>query len=325
VRALRGGRRERSGSRHQVGQPGSARQRVRPASGNPPDPKAVNAQCGGDGPDIRGAVGHGTAWRRGRASVAWAVVGDQADAALSRVGSMKAVEVTRARHPVVHEHRPAVRFAGLLDTQPPAVWSRDDRLHAGTIARARSRVKRLVRLRLSPVSGAARRLVIPMLLIVFAGISACGGAQAANTPAIGDSCLVGSWTLQHEENRSGYSYAGTPVAVSGLAGAKLTVANDGSETEVFDGSQPLVGTAPDGRALSISISGSVKLHIHGDGMKYVTTGTRMQMPTVATIAGVRIADYQSYYTPGHGTYKCAGQSLAVTNGTAIQTDTWSRS
>jgi hypothetical protein len=113
--------------------------------------------------------------------------------------------------------------------------------------------------------------------------------------------------------------------VSGLAGAKLTIAPDGTDTEVFDGSQPLVGTASNGRALSISISGSVKFRIHGDGTKYVTTGTRTQMPTLATITGVNIADYQSFYAPGQGTYKCAGQSLTATNSTAIQTDTWSRS
>ena len=166
-------------------------------------------------------------------------------------------------------------------------------------------------------------LVILAATAALAGCGSCGATPAA-TPAIGDSCLVGTWTLQHEENKSGYSYAGTPVAVSGLAGAKLQLAADGSDTEVFDGSRPLVGVAPDGRTLSISIAGSVKYSIRGDGHNYTETGGRVDLPTVAMIDGATIAGYQSYYTAGGGTYTCSSRSVTFTTSTGIQTDTWSK-
>ncbi len=153
---------------------------------------------------------------------------------------------------------------------------------------------------------------------------ACSVAPAAAKPAIGDSCLVGAWVLQHEENKSGYMYNGTPVPVTGLAGARLTLGADGIETLVFDGSSPLVGTAADGRVLSISIGGSVTYHLHADGHRYTETGTVTSLPTTATIGGVTVTNYESHNSPGTDSYQCSTHSLTTAGSTGVQTDTWSR-
>lgn len=153
---------------------------------------------------------------------------------------------------------------------------------------------------------------------------ACGAAPAAAKPAIGDSCLVGAWVLQHEESSSGYSFNGTPVPVTGLAGARMTLGADGVETLVFDGSNPLVGTAADGRVLSITLGGSVTYHLHADGHRYTETGTETSLPTTATIGGVRVVNYESHNSPGTGTYQCSTHTLTMAGSTGVQTDTWSR-
>jgi hypothetical protein len=153
---------------------------------------------------------------------------------------------------------------------------------------------------------------------------ACGVAPAAAKPAIGDSCLVGAWVLQHEESSSGYTYNGTPVPVSGLAGARMTLGADGGETLVFDGSGALVGTAADGRVLSITIGGSVTYHFHADGHRYTETGTVTSLPTTATIGGASVTNFESHNSPGTGTYQCSTHTLTTAGTTGVQTDTWSR-
>ena len=166
-----------------------------------------------------------------------------------------------------------------------------------------------------------------MLLIgsIAAMSTACGPSQSSSKPAIGDTCLVGSWTLAHEENRSGYAYAGTPVSVNGLHSARLTLAADGTETETFAESDPLVGTIADGRELSITIRGTYSFHLHSDGHQYVETGTETPLPTTATIGGVPIPDYHSSYTPGRGTYVCSARNLTTAEASSTQTDSWSKS
>lgn len=170
----------------------------------------------------------------------------------------------------------------------------------------------------------ARRLTGWGLAVLSAISAGCSQVPAAAKPAIGDSCLVGAWVLLHEENRSGYLYNGIPVPVTGLAGTRLTFGSAGVETEVFDGSGPLVGATADGRVLSITIGGSVTFHVHADGHQYTETGADTSLPTIATIGGARVNDYQSHYSPGTGTYQCSKQSLTTTGSTREQTDTWSR-
>jgi hypothetical protein len=146
---------------------------------------------------------------------------------------------------------------------------------------------------------------------------------AASTSNVGDSCLVGTWTLVEETNQHGYSLSETPVAVSGLAGSKLTITSRGDEKEVFDGSHPLEGTLADGRTLAIKIGGSFDFHIHGDGHKYAETGQKVQLPTSATVDGQPV-QYHSSYSPGSGTYQCSSSSLTITTSDGNQTDTWSK-
>lgn len=169
-----------------------------------------------------------------------------------------------------------------------------------------------------------RRRVSAGLAALCAFTVACGITPAAAKPAIGDSCLVGAWVLQHEESSSGYTFNGAAVPVSGLAGARLNLGAGGAETLVFDGSAPLVGTAADGRVLSITIGGSVTYHLHADGHRYTETGTVTSLPTTATIGTVRVINYESHNSPGSGTYQCSAHSLTMAGSTGAQTDTWSR-
>jgi hypothetical protein len=166
--------------------------------------------------------------------------------------------------------------------------------------------------------------LVPAIALLLAVATGCGGTQAAALSSVGDSCLVGSWTLQHQENKSSYSYSGVPLSVTGLGGAKLTIKSDGTRNEVFDGSSPLVGTTAGGQHLVITITGSVSFKVHGDGHKYVETGSRRQLPTIATIDGVPVSGYQSSYAPAQGTYQCAGPSLTTTTTSGLQIETWSK-
>lgn len=154
--------------------------------------------------------------------------------------------------------------------------------------------------------------------------SACSlFASKPALPAVGDSCLVGTWTEVNEANSSGYTWLGVPLPVSGLAGAELRIQSDGTETLVFDGSAPLVGITRAGQRLAIFVRGSVKYRIHGDGKKYVESGAVAQMPTTATLDGQPVS-YHSAQTPGPGTYSCAKASLTMTTEGGVQTDSWTR-
>jgi hypothetical protein len=165
---------------------------------------------------------------------------------------------------------------------------------------------------------------LALLSVVLLGTAACALGQSSSKPALGDACMVGGWTLQHEENRSGYAYASEPVAVAGLQGARLVLDAGGTETIQFDASQPLVGTLSNGRVLSITIRGSAAFKIHADGHNYTETGSQTVLPTTATLDGAPISDYHSSYAAGRGTYSCSPSSLTVTTASNVQTDTWTR-
>lgn len=172
-----------------------------------------------------------------------------------------------------------------------------------------------------------RRWTICLVLVAcLAATSGCslGSKKAASSTsaAIGDTCLVGAWTLEQDENTSGYTLDNVPVSVSGLAGASLKFSSSGEETGDFDGSDPLTGDAG-GRRLAIHIGGSFLFHIHADKGNYTETGSRTQLPTTATLDGVPIK-YQSSYSPGSGTYTCSSSHLTMVTSDSVQTTEWSR-
>ncbi len=170
---------------------------------------------------------------------------------------------------------------------------------------------------------AVRGISVGLALII--GLAACSlGGQSSTAPQIGDSCLIGSWLLARETNQSGYTYAGVPVAVDGLAGAQLSLTAGGEEKETFDGSAPLVGTLANGLQLSITIRGALIFQIHAASGKYQETGSVVQMPTTATAGGVPVANYRSSYSPGRGTYSCGGGRLTITTEGGNQTDVWTK-
>jgi len=170
-----------------------------------------------------------------------------------------------------------------------------------------------------------RQSILLLMIATCALVSAgCNLRGTSTSPAIGDACLVGSWTLDHEVNRSGWSYSNLPVAVSGLHGAQVSLAADGTETESFAESQPLVGALADGRVLSITLGGSFTFHLHADGRQYVETGTDTALPVTATLSGVPIPGYHGSYDPGTGSYECSQRNLTTTTSSGVQTDSWVR-
>lgn len=167
-----------------------------------------------------------------------------------------------------------------------------------------------------------RSLQAVLLTACLVASAACSLGSPKPSAAIGDTCLDGTWTLQNEVNTSGYTLNNVPVAVSGLAGATVTFKSDGTESETFDGSVPLVGEVG-GQQLSIRIGGSIRYTIHAAGGHYEEKGTKTELPTTATLGGAPIR-YQSAYAPGHGTYRCSSGQLTTTTSDKVQTDTWSR-
>ena len=147
------------------------------------------------------------------------------------------------------------------------------------------------------------------------------GTKTAAKAAIGDTCLVGTWSLDDEESMSGYTLNNQPVSVHGLKGASLKFRSTGEEVESFEGSEPLVGDTA-GRELSITIRGSFTFKIHADKGKYTETGDVTQPPTSATVDGVPIT-YHSSYGPGSGTYTCSSSHLTMVTGDGDQTTNWS--
>lgn len=163
-----------------------------------------------------------------------------------------------------------------------------------------------------------------VLLVLVCGactFGSCSAGGAGATPAVGDTCLVRSWTEVMETNSTGYTWLNVPLAVSGLAGARMTISPDGSLTEVFDGSRPLVGVDRAGQQLVIGIRGTVHFHIHGDGKTFTETGTRVEMPTVASLNGQPVT-YHSEQSPGPGTYTCSKTALTMTTANGVQADQW---
>ena len=143
------------------------------------------------------------------------------------------------------------------------------------------------------------------------------------SPAIGDTCLAGLWTLQQSVNTSGYSFNNVPLRVAGLRGATLAIGLDGASTEDFAHSGPLFGTTADGGKLAITIRGTFAFTIKGTGHIYVETGAKTELPTTATFNG-KPATYHSSYSPASGTYSCTSSSLTTISDNEVQTDSWSK-
>jgi hypothetical protein len=172
------------------------------------------------------------------------------------------------------------------------------------------------------------RLVIVVLLAAcLAATDGCvipgSSAKAAHSPAIGDTCLVGTWTLHESVNTDGYTFNNGPLRVAGLRGATMTFAVDGTGSEDFAESEPLLGTTADGGKLAITIRGTWIFSIKGTAGHYVETGAKADLPTTATFNG-KPADYHSSYSPGNGTYSCSSSSLSMTTNDQVQTDSWSK-
>ena len=179
-----------------------------------------------------------------------------------------------------------------------------------------------------------RPRVVILLAACLAATQGCAlGASSARvahfspvvvpSPPIGDTCLVGTWTLQQSVNTNGYSFNKVPLRVAGLGGATLTLALDGEGSEDFAQSQPLLGTTAGGGKLAITIRGTFVFGITGTGHIYVETGTKTELPTTATFNG-KTASYHSSYSPGSGTYSCTSSSLSMTSDNQVQTDSWSK-
>ena len=89
-----------------------------------------------------------------------------------------------------------------------------------------------------------RRIILALAILVviifgYFAVHFIVGRQSLANQSVGDSCLVGTWTLQREQGH--YSTNNIIVTISGLSGTKLTIIGTGAATYDYGASAPETG------------------------------------------------------------------------------------
>ena len=144
--------------------------------------------------------------------------------------------------------------------------------------------------------------------------AAAAGSLAPTTSAviaIGDPCLVGRWVSR------AISYD-TPVAgtagehTTGEAGAVVIYTADGSETEDYTDSLPLVTTSKYVNQ-SVTLRGIVKWQVHASNGHYVQTGPPQPI-TVTTTNATGSHAATTMQNPASADYVCTATTLSPKGG-----------
>ena len=140
-------------------------------------------------------------------------------------------------------------------------------------------------------------------------------ATPAPTPsglAIGDSCLVGRWTLTSLVMMDTVSLPGVTLAFTGQVGTVLTLGADGTEIYDLTNSTPLVGSGG-GHTLTWQGQGVQRFQFHGEGGKWWESGPgQAATATHVVVDGVAQPDFTNVAPPVSGSYTCAGSNLKMT-------------
>jgi hypothetical protein len=134
--------------------------------------------------------------------------------------------------------------------------------------------------------------------LVALGLVACGASTspvltstsstptspvALQVPAIGDSCLVGSWAILHEQDVT--TIGSSTVTLVGLDGTKMTIAASGLQTYDYNASLPLVGDY-NGRSLSETMRGTATFQLKATATTLAITAVSADATVTAALDGV---------------------------------------
>jgi hypothetical protein len=164
-----------------------------------------------------------------------------------------------------------------------------------------------------------RRLAFPIAVLALTAIIVLSlvfyfttnKPLSRTTPKVtlGDACLVGGWTLRHEDYH--FNSATTHVVLSGLSGALLTITPSGTATLSYDPSAPEIGhtnSLPE----SLLLRGSLVSLVHASNGSLSINPVTSHVRQFITING-KIQPPQILPAPAITTaaYKCSGSQLLI--------------
>jgi hypothetical protein len=149
------------------------------------------------------------------------------------------------------------------------------------------------------------------LAILVATVSACGGGSAS-APAIGDQCLVGSWTATSYQATfpAGAIVLDVAMSVSGGEGLMVTYSADGTETDDYAHVAPLKASGGSHTA-QFQLSGVAHFKMRAKDNGWTQSGPEQSLAESIVIDGGAQVQDTNTFPGGHGTYKCSGSDLTM--------------
>jgi hypothetical protein len=148
-----------------------------------------------------------------------------------------------------------------------------------------------------------------------ASTSASATASPATQPAVGDSCLVGTW--RDGGYTTSVTYNGTQVSMTGAGGNLDHIAASGADTDVYGSdASPLHGTYK-GSTLTETMRGSVQSTIKANASTHTASAVAQGWTSGSTDTFL----YQGQTTPG-SFGKASGQAIQYTYICTATTLTW---
>jgi len=136
--------------------------------------------------------------------------------------------------------------------------------------------------------------------------------RTPNPLAIGDSCLVGKWTLTSLVMTDTASVPGATLTFTGQVGTVMTLGAEGTEVYDLTNSTPLVGSGG-GHTFSWQGQGVQRFQFHGEGGEWWESGPgQTATATHVVVDGVAQPDFSNVGPPIAGSYTCSGSSLRMT-------------
>jgi len=134
----------------------------------------------------------------------------------------------------------------------------------------------------------------------------------ASPLAIGDSCLIGKWTLTSLVMTDTASVPGTTLTFTGQVGTVMTLGAEGTEVYDLTSSTPLVGSGG-GHTFSWQGEGVQRFQFHGEAGEWWESGPgQTATATHVVVDGVAQPDFSNVGPPIAGSYTCSGSNLRMT-------------
>jgi hypothetical protein len=146
--------------------------------------------------------------------------------------------------------------------------------------------------------------------ILVATVSSCGGSASA--PAIGDQCLVGSWTATSYQAifPAGAIVLDVAMSVSGGEGLMVTYSADGTEIDDYSHGAPLKASGGSHTA-QFELRGLAHFKMRAKDNSWTQSGPDQSLAENIVIdSGPEVQDTNTF-PGGHGTYTCSGSDLTM--------------